>query len=254
MRLIVLLLLIHANGYTQIVKKSIPDKTIVLTFDDGVASHANYVAPLLKKYGFNATFFVCEFPPDFDDKTKYMSWQQIKGLDSMGFEVGNHTQHHTHLSRLNAESLASELAYIEDTCARLGIEGKITSFAYPAYGTANYAIDVLRQRGYLFARGGYNRPYDPEKDHPYLVPGYTVLDTNRAAIMAALPQARNGRVVVLTIHGVPDNAHPWVNTSPGLFESYLRYLEKHKYYVIALRELAKYIDVAKALDTLEPAF
>jgi peptidoglycan/xylan/chitin deacetylase (PgdA/CDA1 family) len=32
--------------------------TIVLTFDDSVASHATFVAPLLKKYGFGATFFV----------------------------------------------------------------------------------------------------------------------------------------------------------------------------------------------------
>lgn len=49
----------------------IPDRLVVLTFDDASASHATFVAPLLKKFGFTATFFVCEFPPDFDDKTKY---------------------------------------------------------------------------------------------------------------------------------------------------------------------------------------
>ena len=30
--------------------------TVVLTFDDSVASQATFVAPLLKKYGFGATF------------------------------------------------------------------------------------------------------------------------------------------------------------------------------------------------------
>ena len=58
----------------------VPEKTVVLTFDDGVLSHSTVVAPLLKKYGFPATFFVCEFQPDFDDKSKYMSWEQMAQL------------------------------------------------------------------------------------------------------------------------------------------------------------------------------
>ena len=46
--------------------KPVPDHLVVLTFDDAVSSHATFVAPLLKKYGFGGTFFICEFPPDFD--------------------------------------------------------------------------------------------------------------------------------------------------------------------------------------------
>jgi peptidoglycan/xylan/chitin deacetylase (PgdA/CDA1 family) len=57
----------------------------VLTFDDASVSHATHVAPLLKNYGFGATFFVCEFPPDFDDNSKYMKWEQIAELNRMGF-------------------------------------------------------------------------------------------------------------------------------------------------------------------------
>ncbi|HEY3839254.1 MAG TPA: polysaccharide deacetylase family protein, partial [Bryobacteraceae bacterium] len=72
----------------------IPDRTVVLTFDDGVSSHATYAGPLLKTYGFPATFFVCEFPPDFSDKHKYMTWEQIRDLHRMGFEIGNHTLSH----------------------------------------------------------------------------------------------------------------------------------------------------------------
>ena len=36
----------------------VPDKTVVLTFEDSVRSHLTNVAPLLKKNGFGATFFV----------------------------------------------------------------------------------------------------------------------------------------------------------------------------------------------------
>ena len=49
---------------------------------------------------------------------------------------------------------------------------------------------------------------------------------NKNEIVQALGQARDGKVVVLTIHGVPDIEHPWVNTPPELFEVCLRYLKK----------------------------
>ena len=38
----------------------IPDKLVVLTFDDSVASHYSVVRPILKRYGFGATFFITE--------------------------------------------------------------------------------------------------------------------------------------------------------------------------------------------------
>jgi len=44
-----------ASVHGQIVRKPVPDKVIVLTFDDAVVSHATVAAPLLKKYGFGAT-------------------------------------------------------------------------------------------------------------------------------------------------------------------------------------------------------
>ena len=47
--------------------------TIVLTFDDLVASHATFVAPLLKKYGFGATFFITEGFDFAKDKKNYMT-------------------------------------------------------------------------------------------------------------------------------------------------------------------------------------
>jgi hypothetical protein len=34
----------------QIIRKPVPDKLVVFTFDDGVVSHATFVAPLSKKY------------------------------------------------------------------------------------------------------------------------------------------------------------------------------------------------------------
>lgn len=232
--------LIYAKA--QGIKKHIPDKLVVLTFDDAVLSHYTNVVPLLKKYGFTATFFVCEFGgnPNFSDKTKYMSWEQIAELSKMGFEIGNHTWHHTHVNKVTDEKLNSELSYIEQKFDEYHIP-KPVSFAYPAYDTSRRAIEVLKKKGYKFARAGWDRVYDPKTDEPMLMPGYTTHSEKADAAYDILKQTKDGKIAVLTIHGVPDDAHPWVTTSVEIFESYLKYLKENHYKVIAMRDLDKYV-------------
>ena len=230
----------------QALRKPIPDKLVVFTFDDAIVSQYTVVAPLLKKYGFGATFFVCEFTnPPFSDKTRYLSWEQIAELNKMGFEIGNHTQNHTHVNRMDSARFVSELKYIEDKCAQYHIPKPI-SFAYPGYDTSPKALPVLKTAGYIFARQGLNRPYDPLTDNPLLIPGLTTTAGNSKDVYDILSKANNGKIAVLTLHGVPDIAHPWVNTPPELFEQYLKYLKDNHYKVIAMRDLRQYIDVESA--------
>jgi peptidoglycan-N-acetylglucosamine deacetylase len=217
-----------------------PDRSVVLTFDDGVSSHATFAGPLLKKYGFPGTFFVCEFPPDFEDKHKYMTWEQIRELHQMGFEIGNHTLTHKHVNRMTPGQFHEELAAVEQKCAAIGI-AKPVSFAYPGYDTSPAALSVLKERGYRFARAGLDRPYDPKTDSPLMIPGFTIRGADEPAAIAMVTQAREGRIVVLTLHGIPDYAHDWVSISPSLFEHLLEYLKRENYNVLAVRDLARYL-------------
>ncbi|GGF23175.1 polysaccharide deacetylase family protein [Echinicola rosea] len=237
----------HAQG--QNLKQPIPDKLVILTFDDAPASHYSVVAPLLQEYGFGATFFVCEFPPNFADSTKYMNWRQMAALDKMGFEVANHTRTHAHMDKLDRSQTIAQLGYIEDTCDSLEIPSP-KSFAYPAYDISETCFEVLEERGYEFARAGGKRAYDPLSDHPFLIPSWATTSENEKEIMAALGQAKDGKIVVLTIHGVPDLEHPWVNTPIPLFEKYLKYLKENQYQVISLRDLKQYIHPKRAKKSL----
>jgi peptidoglycan/xylan/chitin deacetylase (PgdA/CDA1 family) len=238
----------------QILRRPVPDKLVVLTFDDAVLSHATYVAPLLKKYGFGGTFFVCEFrEPPFSDKTKYMSWAQIRQLHKLGFEVGSHTLTHRHVNKLSAAELGAELDSIEGRCRTWHIRKPVT-FAYPGYNVHPTATTVLAERGYQFARAGGSRAYDPATDHPALIPSFSISGLPREKVLAALAQARDGHIVVLTVHGVPDTAHDWVTTDPKLFEEYLQYLRDNYYRVVALRNLARYVNVKEARRTLTPRY
>ncbi|WP_133273397.1 polysaccharide deacetylase family protein [Hymenobacter radiodurans] len=249
--LLVALCLVAISAGAQQLRRAVPDKVVVLTFDDAALTHATYVAPLLKKYGFGATFYVCEFRPDFADKTKYMSWAQIADLHRQGFEIGSHTLTHKHVNKMSAPELVAELDSIESRCAANGIS-KPTTFAYPAYDTHPIAFTVLPQQGYQFARVGGDKPYDPATHNPLLIPSFTTTGTDKQHVLTAIQQAVGGKIVVLTVHGVPDYAHDWVTTPPALFEEYLRYLHNNNYRVIALRDLKKYVRVPTATAAKAP--
>src|SRR5688572_17659563 len=55
----------------------VPDRLVVLTFDDSVKSHCTHVRPVLLKYGFGATFFITEGWDFATNKQDYMSWDEI---------------------------------------------------------------------------------------------------------------------------------------------------------------------------------
>ncbi|MCE7053370.1 polysaccharide deacetylase family protein [Algoriphagus sp. AGSA1] len=250
-----ILLLGFLSSYTispaQILKKPIPDKLVVLTFDDAPASQYSVVAPMLQEFGFGATFFVCEFQPNYADSTLYMNWRQIQVLDKMGFEIANHTHTHANVSKLTQAEFNQQLTYIEAKCDSLGI-AKPTNFAYPGYGLNASALEFLGAKEYSFARAGGSRAYDPLNDHPYLVPSWATDETNKQDILSAFDQAKDGKIVILTIHGVPDIEHPWVNTTPELFREYLQYLNDNDFTVISMRGLEDYIDAEEAKRLILP--
>ena len=231
----------------------IPDKLVVLTFDDASKSHFTVARPLLKKHGFGATFFVTEgfdFPTNRRD---YMSWQEIAQLHQDGFEIGNHTRDHLGITDKTVRDLAAQLRGINDRCKEHGIPTPV-SFAYPGNALSKAALPILKEHGIRFARRGGSPEYpykegrgfayEPGRDHPLLIP--SAGDARPAwkldDFKNAVHQAKNGKIAVLQFHGVPDTAHAWVNSSKEQFESYLNYLAEHRFRVIALRDLAKYVD------------
>ena len=228
----------------------IPDKLVVLTFDDAVSNHATFVAPLLKKLGFGATFYVCEFQPDFDtNKEQYMTWEQIASLHQMGFEVGNHTGHHKHVNGLKKQQLVEEIEFIEKRCAEHGMPKPVT-FCYPAYATSPECLTVLSEKGYLFAREGHGRAYDPAKDDPLLIPSVSLSSSKTRPFYEALKLAKDGHIMVFTFHGIPEHTHPWVNTPPEIFEEYMKFLADNHFTVISVRDLARYVDPIKARSAI----
>tara|TARA_R110002072_G_scaffold99008_1_gene217949 strand:+ start:52442 stop:53272 length:831 start_codon:yes stop_codon:yes gene_type:complete len=230
------------SNETEPARIPVPDRLVVLTFDDSAITHATHVGPLLKKYGFGATFFITEGFNFTTNKKDYMTWGQISELHKAGFEIGNHTRRHAAVNRQTAGEIDSDVEYIEDQCVKHGIP-KPVSFCYPGYATSDIAVKVLKNRGYRFARAGGARAFDPAKDNGLLMPQAFdgKPDSTFEQFVMATEMARNGKIAVMTFHGIPDAPHPWVSTSPEKFERYLKHLTDEKYTVVALRELVKYL-------------
>lgn len=241
----------------------IPDKLVVLTFDDSAKSHYTIVRPLLLKYNFGATFFITEgfdFPTN---KRDYMSWEEIAELHRDGFEIGNHTRDHLGISDANVPQLTEQLTAIAKRCEEHGIPTPV-SFAWPGNATSLKAFAILKQNGIRFARRGgapeypYEEglgfAYEPGQDHPLLLPsaGDARPKWTLDNFILAAEKARQGRVAILQFHGAPDTAHDWVSTGQQNFEAYMNYLAVHHYKVIALRDLDKYLGTdSEPSDTMQ---
>jgi peptidoglycan/xylan/chitin deacetylase (PgdA/CDA1 family) len=245
----------------------IPDRLVVLTFDDGVKSCATFVAPLLKRYGFGATFFITEGFEFYADwrKERYLTWDDVHNLRKDGFEIGNHSSRHRKAFEQTKEEFRDDLVTMERRFAEHDIPVPKT-FCFPAYYFTREAVEVLQERGYQFARrgtvpempyeeGALGFAYDPREDHPLLIPiaGASGPKWRMEDFVSAVEKARAGKIAVLAFHGVPDLDHPWVSTSPEQFTAYMKYLRDHKYTVIALGDLAKYVDPRSGpADPLQP--
>lgn len=259
-RLLVMLVVFLCAGCA--VLRPIPDRLVVLTFDDSVKSHYTVVAPLLKKYGFGATFFITEgftFPTN---KKDYMTWEEIRKLHDQGFEIGNHTRDHMNLSPETLPRLREQIEAINARCVEHGIPPPV-SFAYPSNRVLDdpRVFQALREAGVVWARCGtrldqrgpsreqIGLAYDPSVHPPLLIPsagipapGYTF-----ESFVTSVSMARDGKVAVIQFHGVPEGEHPWVDVKREGFEAFMNYLHEHDFTVIALRDLARYVAPVRRL-------
>jgi len=235
----------------------VPEKLVVLSFDDSSASHHAVARPVLKRHGFGATFFITEGFTFKTNKRDYLTWEQIAELHRDGFEIGNHSRDHLGITEKTVPRLAEQLAAIADRCREHGIPAPV-SFAWPGNKFHVSALPVLAAAGIRFARRGGEPEvpyavgggvaYEPHVDHPLLIPttGDARPTWSLDDVKKAVARGGPGKVVVLQFHGVPDGEHPWVNTPRERFEEYMAWLAAEKFTVIAMRDLARYVDPAVA--------
>ncbi|MCL5779504.1 MAG: polysaccharide deacetylase family protein [Firmicutes bacterium] len=140
--------------------KHLPDKPIVITFDDGYKDNYRFAYPIMKKYGYTGTIFVVskaigntnffDVEKKLQPENKIMDWHEIRELAEAGFTIGAHTVDHPHLAEVPPEVARHQ---IEESKRALehGLKKPVEFFAYP-YGSYNDTVaDLVKQAGYRAA-------------------------------------------------------------------------------------------------------
>ncbi|RDV16466.1 polysaccharide deacetylase family protein [Pontibacter diazotrophicus] len=121
----------------------LPEKPVMLTFDDTNLDQFTVAAPELEKYGFKGVFFVMTVSLG---RPRYMSRAQVKDLSDRGHSIGSHTWDHQNVKKLKSEDWITQVEKPSKVLEEI-IGKPVTYFAYP-FGLWNKeAITELQSLG-----------------------------------------------------------------------------------------------------------
>ena len=145
----------------------IPDKSFLITLDDGFEDNYTNAFPILQRYNIPAVIYLATgllgktnqwmSTPAFSER-KMLSWPQIQEMATHGIHFGSHTVSHPKLTELGDDRVREELVQskqiIED---QLGLECR--HFAYPYGLLTEKTRELVQQAGFTTAcstRSGFN--------------------------------------------------------------------------------------------------
>ena len=108
----------------------LPERAVVLTFDDGYRSLMDYAAPALKPYGYTGTVFVITQLMD-ENFTQYLTWPQAESLYAAGWKIEPHTKTHPVLAGRNRDyQLYEMLGSMQTVQAHIGTAPRFLAYPY----------------------------------------------------------------------------------------------------------------------------
>ena len=149
---------------------NVPDRTVVVTFDDGYEDFYEHALPALLDFGIEATLYVTSgFLRDFDDgsvagaRGRMMNLTELQYAADVGTEIGGHTHSHPELDTLPRAHARDEI----ERCKVLltdAVGREIRSFAYPHGYSSASVRRLVEAAGYDSACGVKNAISSPNDD------------------------------------------------------------------------------------------
>mgnify|MGYP003939726135 CR=1 FL=1 len=145
----------------------LPAKPIVITFDDGYRDQYTNAFPLLKKYGFTATFFV--FTQVIDEyNVDFVTWDMVKEMYQAGMEFGSHSYRHSDLTHRDVDFLVYEILGSKEAIEeRIG--EPVRFFCYPSGRYDDLTMRVVESAnfwGAVTTAWGADQSYDDRFEMP----------------------------------------------------------------------------------------
>ena len=167
----------------------LPEKSVMITFDDGQKSFYRYAFPLLKKYNFKAVFSIIGkqteiYSSSEDDNINYahVIYDEIKEMVSSGLvEIGNHSydMHNNNgkragVTKAKGESFQMYKKALEEDIFKFnnllmkntGLETKI--FTYPFGKFSKETEKIIKDNGFTVAFTCYEIKNVPKQNENWL--------------------------------------------------------------------------------------
>ncbi len=106
----------------------LPDKPVVLTFDDGYRSMYTTVYPMLAERGWPGTFYCVS---DYTASGDFISEDMIREMAAAGMEIGSHTASHVELDSCAGDALNEQLTQSRDILSGMS-EKPVVQLCYPS--------------------------------------------------------------------------------------------------------------------------
>lgn len=155
----------------------LPEKPILITFDDGYEDNYTNAFPVLKHFDFRAVIFMVGINIDREQR---LSSRQIREMAAQGITFGSHTMTHRDLTALNGSELRHEVKDSKQKLERLTRQDAAL-FSYP-YGYFNLSDwEAVEMAGYKAAFTVLPGLNDPARDNLFLlrrIPIYNTTDFN----------------------------------------------------------------------------
>lgn len=128
--------------------KPVPEKSVVITFDDGYEDNYKNAYPILKELEFNASIFIITSTIDTD--MNYLTSEQLKEMDKNGIDIESHTVNHDQLDKLSYEKQLVTLKQSKDYIEKV-LNKKVNYIGYPFGKWNNDTIKAAKDAGYTMA-------------------------------------------------------------------------------------------------------
>lgn len=132
---------------------TLPDRPVLITFDDGYEDNYTNAYPILKKYNLKATIFIVT---GFVSKRKgYLTWDQLREMEKHGITAQSHTVTHAPLPDLPDDRIREELVESKRQ-AEEELGHPIEFIAYPTGVHDLHIVGIAKEAGY---KGGFTVKY-----------------------------------------------------------------------------------------------
>ena len=123
---------------------NVPEKSVILTFDDGHISNYKLAFPILKKFNFVATFFVV---PQWVGKRDYVMREHILEMFAHGMKFESHSLTHPYILSLTTEEMTRELRESKEKIQDM-LDGEVNHFSVPYGFYDRCLVQHVKEAGY----------------------------------------------------------------------------------------------------------